>query len=262
MVTEIQTKPKNPARKVVEQNLTIANVPAKSIKLLRDAAERYDLTKIGQMDSMEQTFMMAEGLQTMRDLITEEMMHPVLGLMNHRLGFLTDKDPSRNRKCDSVYHVGVVRDVFIEAMLLGLRMVGNEVNIIASNLYATTNAFRRLLREYPGLKNLKLTPGIAEMKKTGAMVPFVGTWILDGVPNSLDRSFGVKIDAYTGYDAVIGKATRKMRAAVYETITGSAWVTDGEVDDSQVVVIDADSDKSGSESESQADRIAREEQEK
>jgi hypothetical protein len=172
----------------------------------------------------EAMFRMAAGVRELKALITDEAMKDVMQLQNTALGFRTDRPQG--------YEIGIVKDVIIEACLRGLRPIGNEFNIISGRLYTTKEGYARLVREYPGLTDLKLTPGIPAMKTGGALVPFKAVWKLDGKPDSLDREFAVRVNSGMGADAILGKATRKMLCAIYGHLTGSEHaLPEGEVDD-------------------------------
>lgn len=173
---------------------------------------------------------LSQGLQALREQISEEFMQQVvMPLQGSRLGFRTDKDTGQG------YPVAVVKEVFIEATLRGLRPVGNEFNIIANNLYVTREGLTRLLRDYPGLTDLDINPepprAVAGDK--GATVKFKASWKIDGVPNSLEGEIPVRINAGMGVDAILGKADRKIKHRIYNKITGSKSLlpTDGEVGD-------------------------------
>jgi hypothetical protein len=178
----------------------------------------------------EAMFKMAAGMRELRSLITEDAMKDVMQLQNTSLGFRTDK-------AQGGYGVDVVKDCVIEASLRGLRPVGNEFNIISGRLYVTKEGLSRLVREYPGVTDLRLSPAVPVMRNGGAIVLYKATWNLDGKTQSLEREFPVRVNSGMGADAIIGKATRKMLAAIYGQLTGSEHaLPEGEVGD----VIDGD----------------------
>lgn len=173
----------------------------------------------------EAMFKMAAGMRELRTLITDDAMKDVMQLQNTSLGFRTDK-------AQGGYPVDIVKDCVIEASLRGLRPVGNEFNIISGRMYVTKEGFARLVREFPGLSDLKLTPSVPKTRDGGALVEFKATWNLHGLPDSLVREFPVRVNTGMGADAIIGKATRKMLAAIYGQLTGSEHaLPEGEVDD-------------------------------
>lgn len=183
-------------------------------------------------------FQMAAAIRALHNAITEEMMKEIMHLQGTSLGFLTDKDK------DGGYDVKVVKLVAVEAALMGAYWVGNEFNIISERPYLTKNFFTRKLREFPGLTDLKLSPGVPVlMGDKGALVPYVSTWRVNGQEmrierlltklddkRDLDERICVKVNSGMGADAILGKAERKIKAAIYARLTGSD-LTDGEVDD-------------------------------
>ncbi len=182
-------------------------------------------------------FRMAAAIRALHQAITVEMMKEIMHLQGTGLGFLTDKDK------DGGYPEKVVKLVAVEAALMGAYWVGNEFNIISERPYLTKNFFTRKLREMPGFTDLVLYPGVPVMMgDKGALVPYVATWKMNGQPmriermltklddkRDLDERICVKVNSGMGADAILGKAERKIKAAIYLRLTGSD-LTDGEVD--------------------------------
>ncbi len=166
-----------------------------------------------------------------------------MALQGTGLGFLTDKDVAKNGEKPG-YPITDVKLVAIEAALMGAHWVGNEFNIISCRPYLTKNFFTRKLREFDGFTDLKLFPGVPVLAgEKGALVPYVATWKLNGVEDRIERlvtkladnreideRICVKVNSGMGADAILGKAERKIKAAIYGRLTGSE-VADGDVDD-------------------------------
>lgn len=192
----------------------------------------------GDSGHFARAFQMSGAIRALHLAMTEDMMKDIMHLQGTGLGFLTDKDK------DGGYDVATVKTVAIEAALLGAYWVGNEFNIISGRPYLTKNFFIRKLREYPGLTDLKLYPGVPVMMgDKGALVPYIATWKLAGEEmrierlltklddkQELDQRICIKVNSGMGADAILGKAERKIRAAIYGRLTGSD-LTDGEVGD-------------------------------
>lgn len=213
------------------------------------------LDAIGQMEPIAQQLRMARGIAELRRVLTPQMMQDIMSLQNSALGFKTDKP-------DGGYSVEVVRDVAIESLLRGARMVGNEVNIIGGNFYAAKAFFVRKLREFPGLANLTrmmAPPRMAGDK--GALVSCSATWTLNGIPQELPpRDIPIRVNSGMGVDAILGKAQRKLDAAIYSQITGCEW-TEGDADDVRAerarnVTAEATVEPEGSKSEQLAAKVA------
>lgn len=176
--------------------------------------------------SWHKAIAVAKAIREIKELMQGEVLQDVLYLQGSPLGFLTDKDR------DGGYPPEVVRDVVIEATLRGLSVVGNEFNIIASRMYATKNGVTRLVRELPGLTDLKIVDGRPEPANNGqgAFVPMKATWLLNGKPDSLEVSIPVRVNSGMGADAILGKATRKILGRIHARITGSNQMIDEEGD--------------------------------
>lgn len=194
-----------------------------------------------------QTLVLAKGMHDLRQAMTKEVVDKLfMPLQGTKLGFRTDKDK------DGGYPWEIVRDCVIEAMLRGFRPIGNELNIIGGNFYATQEAFDRKVTEFPGLTNLELRPGVPVLKDGGALVPYEASWLLDGKPDCiscnvtktpegeiLDRRIPVRVNSGQGADAILGKAKRKVLARIYERISG-VRIPEGDVVDTVGEAVETD----------------------
>lgn len=191
---------------------------------LETVVEECSLAVLESQGKFERAFTLADGIRRLKAMITDAMMKNIMELQGTALGFKTDKDGKGG------YPVSVVRDCLIEACLRGFNPVGNEFNIIASRFYGTKEGYTRLVKDFPGLANLKTTYRIAEMKDQGAVVECSATWRVNGDEQALIASPGnangareipIRVNQFMGADAVLGKATRKLHAAIYAQLTGS-----------------------------------------
>lgn len=195
------------------------------------------LEALSQQNQFFRTLKLAAGISALRRVITDEMMREVMPLQGSSLGFRTDKDTSGG------YPVAAVKDCMIEAVLKGAYMVGNEVNIISGRAYFTKEFYTRKLREYPGLTDLKIKLGVPVLREGKAYVAASADWRLGGHPGRLEKAVSkigdrdvderipVKVNAGMSDDAILGKAERKMRKAIYDMLTGSE-TSDGDISDS------------------------------
>lgn len=176
--------------------------------------------------SFGSALMVAQAMQELRQLLTGEIMKNLMALQGSELGFVTDRDKSKDGA--KGYPEEVVRDVAIAAILRGFQMVNNEVNIIAGKFYGAKNGFIRLVRELPGLTDLKIEEGRVVKTDGGtvALVPLVVTWKLSGVADSLKCDIPVKMDQYSSIDQILGKAHRKILARIHSRVTGSKTLLD------------------------------------
>jgi hypothetical protein len=189
---------------------------------------------------------LAKATQRLRQLLTPALMEDVLALMNSPLGFKTDHGPGV-KKNPQPYAVEIVRDMVITAMLDGAKLVGNEFNIIGSNYYRTLEQFERRIREYPGLTDLRLEIAVPEInqQRGSAVVDIRATWKLAGKAGSLacsktatnDTRIPLKIDDYTGVDAILGKARRKFLARLLDHLDGSSFEAQDAVIDGTVTTV-------------------------
>lgn len=210
-----------------------------------DAAKAIALS---QVPAMKKAIVMAQAVRQLREYLTDERMRSIMDLQGTSLGFRTDRDRGDDGRPGPGYPLATVRECALEAMIRGVMPVGNEFNIIAGRMYITREGFTRLVREYPGLSNLVTCPGIPKALERGGIVPFTAEFMLNGEKKSLARDIPVKVNSGQGVDAMIGKATRKMLAYIYATITGSTFFPDGEIDDDPTSIANTPAKGSAAES--------------
>lgn len=185
---------------------------------------------------------LARGMRQLRELVTPEMVGDLMTIQNTPLGFLTDKPGGPGYPSD------VVRDVAIEARIRGFLPVGNEFNIISGRFYAAQSGFARLIREWPGLTDLRIMLGVPRTKgDKGALVDVIVEFNMDGKPRHLEFcgdewAIPVRVNAGMGVDAILGKAKRKALARIHEWLSGSSWSeADADYDEPGTTTIDAKS---------------------
>lgn len=198
-----------------------------------DVAKKLDaqvLQVIGSEETLagfEKAYQIATAAQQLKNLLTPEYMKPIMALQGNRLGFKTDKDEKGG------YSEDVVKNCLIEAVLTGVQPWGNQFNIIAGNTYVTKEGFGHLLSNFKGLKDYEIIPGLPRIniEKTGAAIMMKVKWTLANEPQQeRDLDISVKMNAYMGVDAVIGKATRKSRAWLHSKLSG-VEIGEGDVSD-------------------------------
>lgn len=174
--------------------------------------------------SFEAELSVAQAMSDLRLALTDDMMKPVMDLMNSDLGFRTDKDPAtfdKNGQPNKPYPVAVVRECFIESKLRGFHTVGNEFNIIGGRFYAAKNGLRRKVTTYPGITDFKDTRDVPRtVGDKGAIVKCRATWKKDGVADSLEAEIPIRVNSFMGADAILGKAERKLLKLVYDRLSG------------------------------------------
>ena len=160
----------------------------------------------------------ANGIAQIEAMLTDDLMAPIMKLQGSSIGFRTDKDDKGG------YPAPVVRQCFIEATLRGLAPVGNEWNIIADRCYVTKEGMGKLLANL-GVKYM-ITPGVTKMTPPVATQPMTIAWRdKEGKQRKETVEFAVRFTEAmqskgVGIDAIIGKATKKARAWLYQLITG------------------------------------------
>lgn len=165
----------------------------------------------------------ADAIQKLKALLTPEYMAPIMALQGNKLGFKTDKDANGG------YPMSVVQNCLIEGVLVGIQPTGNQFNIIAGNCYITKEGFGYLLKNISGLV-YDISPELPRIKDESAAVVMNIKWTYKGVTTEKKIDFPIKVNKFMGADAVIGKATRKARAWLFNTITG-VELGDGETED-------------------------------
>lgn len=173
----------------------------------------------------EKAFAMSNAIVELKTLLTPEVMKPIMALQGNKLGFKTDKDKT------SGYTEDEVKNCIIEATLSGLQVVGNQFNIIGGNMYGTKEGFGFLLQNIPGL-HYEIIFELPRIKpdNTGAAVIAHVSWTIEGKSFKRKLDLPIKMNAYMGADAVLGKAERKARKWLYSTLTGTD-IGEGDIQD-------------------------------
>ena len=211
----------------------MANLPAipqKTVLALDEAAANGQLTTSSTGGQFARALATANAVNTLRELLTNDVMASVMQLQNNALGFLTDRR-------DAPYSVNVVRDCLIEAVLSGVSPVGNEFNIISGRAYITKNGMRRKLSNIDGL-SYTITPGIPKLAEKGAVIVMAIDWTYNGRTEHKDLTVAVRVNSGMGTDAIIGKATRKASAWLFDAVTGTS-VNEGDVSDGDTITVEA-----------------------
>lgn len=202
-----------------------ATVTDDVIAALDTAASNKALTVASQF---RRAFAVAEAVYQLKALLTPEVMKPILNLQNTSLGFQTDRR-------EGGYPLDTVKECLIDAVLSGVSPVGNEFNIIAGRAYITKNGMIHKLSTIDGL-GYTMTPGIPKMAgENGALIVMGIDWTYNGKANHKDLTLTIRINKGMGADAIIGKATRKAAAWLYQTVTGQT-VDEGEANESAPVI--------------------------
>ena len=191
------------------------------------------------VNGFQKAFVMSSAIDIIKEQLSDEYMKPIMALQGSSLGFKTDMDTIKkqvNNKWVTEkgpgYPMEIVRECLIEAIFLGLEVTGNQFNIIGGNMYPTREGFGASLDKMKGLKKNFEYKNIQQ--PAGQKVAYVTvniTWQFEGdVAKKQTIEFPIKSNDYTSYDALIGKAERKAKRWLYNTIKGTD-ISDGDVND-------------------------------
>lgn len=184
-------------------------------------------------NGFQKAFVVSSAIQVLKEKLTIEYMQPIMALQGSNLGFRTDKDIDNvSKQKGTGYPIEVVKDCVIDAVFLGLEVTGNQFNIIGGNMYPTREGFGALLDKMTNLKkNFTYTKIVQPAGEKVANVTVQIDWQL-GTETVRKQviDFPIKSNAYTSYDALIGKAERKAKRWLYNTIKGTD-ISDGDVSD-------------------------------
>lgn len=183
------------------------------------------------INGFEKAYTIATAIDILKKTLTPEYMKPIMALQGNRLGFKTDKDK------DGGYPESVVKNCLVEAVLIGLKPFGNEFNIIAGNMYATKEGCGSLLKGINGLV-YDITPSLPRIDtaKGSSAILMKIRWSLNSEEvHEKEIDFAIKVNQFMGTDAVIGKATRKARKWLYDTLTGFE-LPEGDVSDTHAAM--------------------------
>lgn len=191
-----------------------------AIEVLDATARQAVAARSGEVGLFRRSLTIAAAIQSLRELLSEDLMRGIMALQGSPLGFLTDKDKDKTKPDGKGpgYPLAVVRDCVIEATIRGFRHTGNEWNIIGGRFYPTQAGVVRQVLEWPGLTDLADAYDLPETRKGVVVVPCRATWKLDGRQDGVDCSgpaaIPVRVNEGMGVEAVLGKAKRKLHARI------------------------------------------------
>lgn len=204
-------------------NTEVALTPAQNL----EAVVAQTQSELGNaVGDVAQAIATARGIKAIREALSDEVMKYLMSLMNNPLGFKTDKtDGSKG-----FYHVDVVRNCLIAGFMRGAKVVGNEINIIASQCYLTKEFFERKLGQLSHVKDLRWQIGTAARGQKTAAMPATATWVdaRDGqqhlyecvMTEGFDGRIQVNCYETSSPDELHGKAESKLLRRIYKQISG------------------------------------------
>ncbi|WP_294203134.1 hypothetical protein [uncultured Chryseobacterium sp.] len=198
------------------------------------------LSVLGASDlvGFEKAYHIASAIDFLRENLNDEYMKPIMKLQGSRLGFKTDKDIHPQTKQKGIgYPMDIVKDCLIDAVLIGVEPYGNQFNIIANQTYITKEGYGYLLGKIKGLKySIKPELPRINVEKGSGAVEMKIKWSFNGETKEETVDFATKVNAYMGADAVIGKATRKARAWLFNQVS-DIEITDGDAEDAEFTIV-------------------------
>lgn len=188
------------------------------------------------VNGLQKAFVVSSAIDIIKSQLSDDYMKPIMALQGTSLGFKTDQDSIKKQEAGKWvtvkgpgYPTEIVRDCLIEATFLGLEVTGNQFNIIGGNMYPTREGFGALLDKMKGLKkNFTYTNILQPAGQKVANVTVQIVWQFAGeTPCKQVIDFPIKSNEYTSYDALIGKAERKAKRWLFNTIKGTD-ISDGD----------------------------------
>lgn len=202
-----------------KQNFAVAMQEAQSLDIVNNMAAAFDAAII---------------VNKLEAVLTDEVMDKVfMPLMNKKIGFRTDRDPSRPDRRTGVapkpYSRDVVRTCIIDGAANGLLPMGNQWNIISGTMYPTKEGFTALLAKMKSTMGLiysfEFDPETTAKSSDPSYVAIPCRISYRTNREDLKGWFKyiamVKSNGETSTtDQLRGKAERKCKRAFYEFLTG------------------------------------------
>jgi len=187
------------------------------------------------LQGFDRAFRLAAAIGELKTILTADVMKPIMNLQGNRLGFKTDRDRNQDGSKGQGYPMEIVRDCLIEAVLYGLQPTGNQFNIIAGNMYATKEGCGHLLSNISGL-SYDIVAQLPRIQGESAAVVMNVEYAIGGITKKKSLDIPIRVNKFMGTDAVIGKATRKARKWLYDTLTGNE-LPEGDIQDADAQVV-------------------------
>lgn len=191
-------------------------------------------------------------LTKIKEQIVGKPLEIIKSLMNTGIGFKTDRNPNDpNCKNKEIYSDDIIKNCVVQAIMYGLRIHGNEFNILGGNFYATKEGLDRIVHSNPLLeeKAKEKIKGFRQDDKTGIWgISFEYLYKLKGeakVSEEVTAYVKGKIGNYDiPFDAVMGKAKRKLFKVMYNDMTQGFKLEDADdIDDIELEKIAGDKPK-------------------
>lgn len=174
------------------------------------------------------------AVEKLQAALTPEIMARIMGMVNKRIGFLTDRGPHAWQPDKKVpYSEECVKRCVVQALMEGFFPVNNEFNILAGRtpddgqFYGALNGWERKVNEIEDIRNVKVSPGIPGRLGIYTIVRVAAQWELDGKLHELTDEFGKPGMVYTIQtnkgstgDNIVGKARARALRDIFRAAMG------------------------------------------
>jgi hypothetical protein len=204
-------------------------------RLIRQARTELDDALTQGNDTLA-AMIQVQAYKALEQAITPEILKDFRMIENTDDGFKTDRDPNRPQKKDGRYETPspypdlVIKRVLISALSKGARVVGNEFNVIAGNLYLTKQYYIPRVKLFPGLTELRILWGVPTPSQGGRgwLYPVKASWKLQGRPDAIECTMTKDFDSrivVRGYetssvDEIRGRAEARLFRLIFERVSG------------------------------------------
>jgi hypothetical protein len=175
---------------------------------LEEITEATSLEAISQMPQMRRMMALSTAMSAAR-----QYMMPLVPKMRELEGKGIGYD------VDRPYPDEVICDALLEGVIKGAQPINGEITVISGKPYLTIRFFERAARELAGLTDLAVNFDIPEdfAKRKTVSVKSIATYRWMDQPRKYEEVFQVKVNSGMGWDAIRGKATRKLLRSVLES---------------------------------------------
>ena len=201
----------------------------KKIKEIEEISERYLYENLDVKGELEKSILISQGLRSMREIVTDEIMAPLMELMGSTMGFVTDKDDKPEK-----YSVSEVKEVLIEGMLNGVFPYNNQLNIITGKLYIAKNGYTAKISKLRSVTDFVWRHEFVEKKDSKFyFVSFTASWKQNDIPKTLDGEIPIRRYSTDTPDVIMGKGERKLKYRCYCAMTETQPTESVEADKSE-----------------------------
>ena len=220
-------------------NLALVQKFSEAFALIEEATVATDVTSW--KNNAVAMFSCASAIGQLRKALTDEVMTEiVLPLVDTKAGFLTDRRPTAKNPHPQPYSLQVLRNCVIDAILKGLALHGNQINIISGQVYITKEGYAALLKKL-GVKYI-IDAGAPIVNGDTVTFSVSVNAKYQGEAISYKTSFMSKVTQYASFDLLAGKATARAIKSLYTYVSGidAGEVADVTSEPTQAIVVDAD----------------------